>query len=323
MYSIFIFRNNVKYDISEVAENLAWGDSVDTLGMSFTFSIPNKILYSNDFRVNVGDKLLVINSKTKSEVFRGIVTSKSIDKHTSDINALDYAFYLNQSKTLIQFKKATATDAIKQLLSKFDIPIYSIADIPTKVTKIYSGETIAEIINDILAQATKERGTKYRFEMYAGKVYIEKYQNLTVKGAIQLASNLGAIDLVDTISSITATESIDEMKNSVIVAKDNKILATAQDSKNIQSFGLLQEVVSADDGNPAKARTIANNTLKELNIIQKEISIEALADDTIRAGRLIELNEPSMGLIGNYLIKSCNHSYTNNNHRVSLTLGVI
>lgn len=320
MYSAYILKNGTKFDVSEVIKNLSWGDDIDTLGMDFNFSMPNKILYSGGFAVNEGDGLVVINKLTNNEIFRGIAVTKNVDKHITNINALDYAFYLNQSKIVIQFTRISASDAINTLCEKFNVPIKRIEAINVLVTKIYTDNTIAEIIVDLLEHATEETGEKYRLEMQEGKLFVGKYTDLIVTGNIRLAQNLSPIKLTEAIDTITSTTSIAEMKNSVIAVNNNKILATEQDQTNIDKYGLLQEVISIDDKNSAQARNIVKNKLLDLNRVTKTFTVDAVGDDTIRAGRLIEFNYPEHDINGLYLIKSANHSYSNNTHKVSLEL---
>lgn len=320
MYQVYISKGSQRFDVSEVTDNLSWGDDIDTLGMDFNFSMPNKIPFKGNFSVNEGDGVVLVNALTKSEVFRGIAVTKSVDKYISSISALDYAFYLNQSKVVIQFSRIAVSDAIHNLCERFKVPIKHIDHINTLVTKIYTESTIAEIILDLLTHATDETGEKYRLEMQEGRLFVGKFTDLIVTGSVRLAQNLSPIRLTETIDSITSTTSIMEMKNSVIALSNEKVLATEQDQDNVNRYGLLQEVITIDDKNSAQARNIARKKLLDLNRVTKTFSVDALGDDTVRAGRLIEFIYPEHGVNGLYLIKSANHSFNNNTHKVSLEL---
>ncbi|WP_432408563.1 XkdQ/YqbQ family protein [Wukongibacter sp. M2B1] len=323
-YTVFLINNNgKKLNITQLCSNLSWRDSIETLGMELTFDIARNTEDDNiPDVVEIGNKLILKNNST--EIFRGIITDLGTERYKKAITAFDYAFYLNQSRTIIQFRKISAKEAISQLCTKFNVPIGNITSISTPITKIYKDKTIAEIIKDILKQATNELGIKYRLEMRAGKLYIEKYTDLIVTATFQPSSNLEAFNILDAIGNISKTESIQDMKNSIQITsgneKSSRIVATAEDTTNIAKYGLLQEVESVDDKDISKATNIANNKLKELNRINEDTTISLLGNDDVRAGRILEVANTIFDLKGQYLVKSCTHTYSNSIHKMSITV---
>ncbi|AOY76688.1 XkdQ/YqbQ family protein [Clostridium formicaceticum] len=325
-YTIFLIKNNPQsLNITQLCASLTWRDSLDTLGMQFSFDVArNKEdrYMTNWDLVEIGDKLILTNNNI--EVFRGIITDLGIERYKKTITAFDYAFYLNQSKIIIQFKKITATDAIKQLCSKFNVPVGNITSISTQITKIYKDKTVAEIIKDILDQATNETGTKYRLEMREGKLYIEKYEDLIVIPIFKPASNIAPFNALNAIGSINKTESIQAMRNSIQITsgdeQSTRVVATVEDAANIAKYGLLQDVESIDDKNISQAKNIAENKLKDSNKVHEDISLELLGDDKVRSGRILEINNETFGLSGRYLVKECTHTYNNRIHKMSITV---
>jgi len=96
-----------------------------------------------------------------------------------------------------------------------------------------------------------------------------------------------------------------------------------EDDNNISKFGLLQEIETVEDKDISLARNIANNRLKELNRVNEDISIKLLGDDTVRAGRIINIDNDMFKMNGQYLVKDCTHSYHNRVHTMDLTLGAM
>lgn len=323
-YSVFLIRDSKTYNITALCGDLSWRDSIDTLGMEFNFSTGyTDARFFPKLVVQLGD--LIVLSNNGSEVFRGIVTDENIDgRFNRSFTAFDFAFYLNKSRTIIQFNKMRADNAIKELCGKFNIPIGNITAIPTLISKIYKDATIADIIDDILEQTTKEKGIKYRKEMRTGKFYIEKYSDLIVKGLFKPASNIQAFDVTKAIGSISRSRSIADMKNSILIVsgeeKSTRVAAKAEDAASIKKYGLLQDIESVDSKNIAQARNIAKNKLAELNKIAEDTSIELLGADSVRAGRILEITEPITGLSGKYLVKECTHTYSNRIHKMNLTI---
>ena len=325
-YTISLIKDNgSQRNITNITGGLSWKDSIDTLGMELSFDTAknreDRYMKGYDL-IEIGDKAILLNNN--KELFRGIIVDLGTGVFNKNITAFDYAFYLNQSRTIVQFNKIKADDAIKQLCGKFNIPIGNIVSIPIYISKIYKDDTIADIIRDILKQATDSLGIKYRLEMRAGKLYIEKYTDLIVTPRFKPAPNIAAFNPLYAIGEISKSESIADMKNSILISsgdeKSSRIVAEARDENNITKFGLLQEVESVDDKDLSQAKNIAKNKLKELNKIGGDISILLLGDDKVRAGRILEVNNDMFELKGRYLVKDCTHTYHNRIHTMDLTL---
>lgn len=325
-YTINLIKDNGNNkNITNISGGLSWKDSIDTLGMelNLTNSRNTDDRYMKNYDLaEIGDKIVLFNNN--KEIFRGIIVDLGTDRYSKSITAFDYAFYLNQSRTIIQFNKVKADEAIKQLCSKFNVPIGNITNISTVITKIYKDDTVADIIRDIMKQATDALGIKYRLEMRAGKLYIEKYTDLIITPRFKPAPNIAHFNPLKAIGSISKTESIADMRNSILISssdeKSSRVIATAKDDKNIAKFGLLQDVESVDDKNIAQAKVIAQNKLKELNKLKEDISIKLLGDDNVRAGRILEIDNDMFNLKGRYLVKDCTHMYHKRVHTMDLTL---
>ena len=115
-----------------------------------------------------------------------------------------FLFLLNKNKVIKQFEDISASDAIQQLLQEVTAPIGNISRIATSISKAYNGNTIAEIIDDILEQANNELGLKYILEFENNVFNIVPFKEINV----QLEYN-------DTTEK-TSTESINEMKNKIL-----------------------------------------------------------------------------------------------------------
>lgn len=326
-YKLTLIKNSGEIkDLTNYSRKLSWKDNIDTLGMELSFDVArnteDKHMKNYDV-VDIGDKVALTNKN--KEIFRGIVVDLGTERFTKSITAFDYAFYLNQSKTIIQFNKILASEAIVQLCKEFKVPTGTITKIPTLINKIYKEDTISDIIKDILKQATKETGMKYRLEAREGKIFIEKYTDLIINPTFKPAFNVAAIGVMEAIGGISKTESITEMRNSILVTSNNegnsRVAANAIDEENISKFGLLQEVESVDDETIGEAKNIANNKLRELNKIGEDISIgPLLGDDIVRSGRILEINNDTFSLSGQYLIKDCTHNCHNNIHTMNITV---
>ncbi|WP_373078148.1 hypothetical protein [Fusobacterium varium] len=298
-------------NITDITGGIVLNTSMDTLGASLNFNIArnfNDPNYALAETLEVGDIVILNNSK---ELFKGVILEITTNKFNKNIKCLDFCFYLNKNKVVKQFDEISASTAIKQVLKEIGADIGEISTISTSITKIYNSNTIAEIINDILKQANDELGIKYIIEFAEDKFNIVPFRKVNVQFRYK------------STSSESLTESILEMKNSIIVTSNEQeeieILAVAKDEANIERYGSLQEVITVSpDEDEAKVRNIAKTKLKELNKVFRTASLQGFGDDEFKAGRVIELNNQEFFLQGEYLIKNCSHTWVKGEHLVNL-----
>lgn len=299
------------YDLTEITGNVVLATSMETLGATLTFDLARNY-YDTNFatseKISVGDVITLSNEK---QMFTGVVLDITTTKFLKNVKCLDYCFYLNKNKILKQFEEISASDAINQLLQEAQAPIGTISAVATSISKMYNSNTVAEIINDILEQVNNELGTKYIIEFENNVFNIVPFKKINVQFRYKKTADE------------SMTESILEMKNSILVISNeqdsDEILATAKDEENIKKYGSLQEIINVSpDEDEAKVRNIAKTKLKELNKVFKTASIKGFGNDDFRAGRVITLDNIAFGLVGDYLIKSCSHTWANNEHVTAL-----
>ncbi|MFD2671809.1 XkdQ/YqbQ family protein [Marinicrinis sediminis] len=318
-HQLILKKNGKRIDLSPLISNLTWTSNIDTLGMelSFNFAI-NDTRYFEQYNdlLETGDQVVLLNGSKVLNYFI-VVKEMSNGRYAKSYICFDRAWYLNKNETVIQFKKATATDAIQKLLDRFNIK-HNIASMNTLITKIYKDITLIDIINDILYQVYFETKNVYRLEMDKDIVTIRKQSDLLINPMVRLSSNTNEFPTSETIAGLATEKSIENMKNKVIVVSDTEnstnIFAEKSDQINIDRYGLMTEVVTVNDKNAAQARNIANTVLYQLSKTGNIVTCEMLGHDDIRSGRLIDLNEPISGVVGRYLIRGVTHTINNGIH---------
>lgn len=314
-YNLTLIKKDMVFDITSLSGNLMWRSNIETLGAELSFDIAvSSDTYFPKLNVELGDK--VIFKSDKKEIFRGIITDESINgQFSKSYVAFDFAFYLNKSKTIIQFNGMRADDAIKKLCSKVNIPLGHVPSMKTKVSGIYKDNTISEIIFEIIEACSSELGTRYFIEMIASKLHIGQVK----KEAINLdLSHIGNLNI---------TRSINELKNSIIYTsgdeKSTRVMFKVDDPYSISRFGLLQDIESVDDKDISQVRNLSKNALKEKNRVAETLSLDMIANDDIKAGLTIFLEDKSKGIRGNYLIKECTNTLSSGIRRLSLSVEVM
>jgi len=298
-------------DITSIVGSVSLDSNIDTLGDQLSFEIAySKMQYYPNIEVNVGDLIQLFNDTV--EVFRGIVVQKTRNEKTQSFSCFDYAFYLNKSKILKQFNNVRADTAIKQLLSELGVPTGNVAPMAVIINAIYYDKEVSAVIDDIITTVTNTTGVKYVKEMNKGKFCVYQDTDLVINCKVKLADNLASVDISQTVSNPSKTASIEEMKNSIkiYINSDEKITTYAEVKSDtlIKKYGLLQETQSIEEANIAQAKNIAQNLLNDLGRIIASGSVEVLGHFDLRAGRILELNEPITNLVGKYKIKSVSHS---------------
>ncbi|MBU3146888.1 hypothetical protein [Clostridium sp. CF012] len=342
IYTLRGRQSGIWVNILPTSDSISWGSDKDTLAVDLSFTSLRDLTEGTIVQLLIDSKLTIMGS----------VIKKSKTKNQFSYSCQDFARVLGKNETIIQFNKISASDAIKQLCSKFGVKcnvvdidfvvqeekkstVKSKADktinlksgktkvtkrvVSTKITtmikKIFKDQTLSDIIEEILEQATSEKGIKYVKEMIGDTLYIRKLADYKIFPTFILASDL------------SVNSSIEEMKNKILVVssdeKNNRILATASDPKNINIYGSFQEVITVEQKDMSKASNIATNRLKETNKVFKDTTLNIIVisgGEEIRANRMISLKIASMGLNGWYNIKSCSNSLQNGNFKSAINI---
>lgn len=317
---IKLTTNNI--DITYLIGKLSLNSNIDTLGDQLDF----EMAYASylKYQVNEGDTVRLFEND--KEVFLGIVVTKRNKTNSREFTCFDFAFYLNKSKTIKQFRNVSADTAVKQLLNEFSVPIGGISPMPAAIKKIYYDKEVSEILKDILQEVNKATGARYLMEMNSGKLYIYKDTEKVVKATVKLTPNIPSIDCMKTISNPTKTRSIEDMKNSIklYVGNEDKVqvYAEAKYGGLISKYGLLQETQSLEEKDIAQAKNIAQNLLKELGKVTETAEFTVLGSFDLRAGRIVEVSEPTTEISGKYRIRSASHE-VGANHTTKLELEAV
>lgn len=313
-------------DVSDIIGNLTWRDTVDTLGVEVDFDLPiNR--YDKKFEflydITLGDPIQILNDKGEILV-QAIIISETPNGKITSFTAYDMAWYLNKSTVIKQFKKMIGNDCVKSLCKEIGIDV-EVSGLDTKIDKIYKDKAVSEVIKDIIEQCSQFNSKKFFIEFDKNKLIVSPYKKIKVFGTYEMQKDK-FININENIGGVSLSKSIVDMKNSVLVITENKgairTIGEEQDSKSIEKYGKLQEVVTLDEKEFSKANLVAKNELKKLNKITEDFSIDVLGDDNVKSGRVIDIDLPLFNLKGEYLIKESNHTISNHIHKISLKLEV-
>lgn len=309
MMKVIVIQEDKPIDISAFCGSVTRADNIDSLGVELNFDFVNNHVYDSYTQfitLRAGNTILLYDNNEM--LFQGqIITLSRNSISQYSVKCFDNAFYLNKNETKIQFTNLDVKSCIEKLCKQEYIPCKVDCDIPTKVTKIYNGDKIASIIDDLLKQATNDTGLKYRREYNYGSLYVNAMNNLKM---IWKSKPL--------VSGFSYDESIDNLANRVIVMssseKNKTVYAEAKNEQSIKMYGQYTHYEKVDDKKKDKAQLIADTKLKELSKTFEKAKVTLLGDNYVRSGRIIQFEQPDIGLYGEYLVEHCTHNYNGSLH---------
>lgn len=292
-------------DIINYSNSISWSSNSDALGSQLSFESTIEIL---------DGQVVSLFNTDNIELFRGVLIKREQKRWTWSYTIQDYSRYLKNELPVKQFNGDSASSAINSLLAESYIT-GDIISIPTEINKIYKKESLNDIILDILKQAEEDQGTKYFREIQGNILYIRKLEDMNINPNVLVPKE------------VNIESSIENMKNKIQVVtsseKNTSIVATAEDTSEIDWYGLLVSVEEVDEKNIGQAQNIANNKLAELNKISHSSSLDLECIDStgdyISANRNIWLNIGTR-FNGFYKIKSATHTLNKGTHKVSITI---
>lgn len=305
-------------DIISYVGDISLNSSGDTVGLTLTFKMTNNSdLYISPPQINLANSVCLLDDDS-NVVFRGIIITKDTSKTQFSFNCYDFGFYLRQSKDIIQFNGSTATEAIRQLLNKYSVPIGSLPSLSILITKVYYDEYISDIIYDILDYCSALNGQKYFLEFSNGNFNI--VGNVYVNPTIKISSNISGANINSYLNDTTKTETFENMKNKVVAYTEDsdniQTIVTAQDSSNISKYGLLSEVLKIDADDTSRANYLATSKLNELNSISQTLNFSSLGSFDVLANRIIYINDSVTESVGNARVKDVMHVISNGIHKM-------
>ncbi|MEK5060477.1 hypothetical protein BK126_04415 [Paenibacillus sp. FSL H7-0326] len=327
MFKLLLIKNDASrtYDITPITESITWDSNLSMMSaMEFQVIWVDMERFFPKNPCDLGDVVMLMEDD--EEVYRGIIVTEGRSGRAAiNYTVYDYAWYLGKSKSVYQFNKIAASDAISKILKDFGMLIGKVPSMNTPIDEIYLEKSPAEIIEDILQKHERRTGKRFNAELRKGKIYFDEIKDLVVKGTFRLADNLGNRDVMSVPLEADRTRTIESMRNRVkilIEREDSQyeIAASVQNDSLIKKFGLLEDTYKIDAEDAAKAREVARILLGRLARLQETNTLRLMGDSAVKAGRLLDVNEPITGMSGRYMIMTAKHTVSNQIHTMDLEL---
>lgn len=303
---VLLKQDKTIYDLSQRVANVILSDNIDSFSreLSFDYLFNRNDKMTQDMHPEIGDTVILAEGTdllhegkivSYSDGFNGVVNFK----------VLDHGYLLNKNEVTIQFNGVSTAEAIKTLCKRYEIKS-SICSIGGKVTKNYFGETIGDVLKDIIGRETFRSGKKYRLEVDRGVLKVLDYKDLEIKPTYKGAQNLQKVEGLPYLSNLNIEASTEEMYNHITLVKDEQIIKEVYDEKSVKKYGRLSKVVTDDTNIKALLNAAKSPSAK--------LSLTLLGDFIIRSGRIIELGGKR------FIIVSSSHEINQENHTTTIEL---
>lgn len=311
MIELYITHENIMYQ-PVVVDEIQW--ETERKGVQGKLSF--KVLNDDILNFTEGDQVRLRIDDT--DVFFGFVFKKSRDKEgIISVTCYDQLRYL-KNKDTYSYSNKTASEVVQMIASDFNLKVGELEDTKFKIeSRVEDNQTLFDIIQNALDLTLSNRN-----EMY---VLYDDYGKITLK-------NIGNMKLDILIDEETAenydyTSSIDgETYNKIKLVRENdekgkREIYIAQDSENMNQWGVLQFFESINEGVNGKAK--ADALLNLYNQKTRELSIKgAFGDIRVRGGSLVAVSLNLGDVIVNsfLLVEKASHSITESLHTMDLKL---
>lgn len=238
------------------------------------------------------------------------------------ITAYDQLRYLKNNDTKV-YENKTASQFIQMIATDYKLNIGTLEDTGYTIgSRVEDNTSLFEMIENALDLTLT--GTGKMFVLYDdfGKLTLKNIANMYVKKG----ENYLMLD-EETGENFDYTSSIDDNTyNKVKLTYDNedtgkREVYIAQDSSNINRWGVLQHFDTLSEGENGQAK--ADALLKLYNSKTRNLKItNAIGDNRVRAGSMIvvNLNLGDVKVKNFMMVENCKHIYKEGGHWMDLTL---
>jgi hypothetical protein len=251
-------------------------------------------------------------------LFYGFIFTKKRDKEQNiTVTAYDQLRYLKNKDTYVYTNK-TASEFIKMVANDYNLNLGTIENTSYIIaSRVEDNTTLIDMVQNALDLELTNKKTMY--------VLYDDFGKLTLKALERM--KLGVVIDEETGENFDYTSTIDSQTyNKIKLVYENektgkREVYIAQDSNNINNWGILQYYDTLQEGENGQAKV--NALLSLYNAKTRNLKItNALGNLKVRAGSMVVVNL-NLGdvLVQNFmLVERCKHTFNESEHKMEITL---
>lgn len=304
-------RGEKEQDILPLVEKYEWSGDYQQAARQLTFIVANTPTDIELPKISIQTGAMIrLFDNTPTEIFRGYVFTQELTRSSGEISVtcFDGMTYFAHNKATYNFTNTTPEAIAERICHDFGVSVGDIIKTNVRISQVFKGEALYDIIMKAYTQASAVTGIKYMPIMWQGKFCVRQKGRDTSNYIASSKTN---------IYDAVYDESIDGMVNRVkIYASNGAYLGMVQNSDDISKYGLMQDIYEKQDNvNPTAAAKAALVRLKQAGKINCEF-----ADTTCIVGNAINIKEPYTGLVGHFFIDTDTHTWESGQATMELTV---
>lgn len=307
-----LIQNGNKVYIPIVEEGITWSTERAGTPGQLTFKV------IKDEIINFTEGNAVRMRVDNKNIFYGFVFSKKRDKDgIITVTAYDQLRYLKNKDTYVYTNK-TAGEFIQMIASDYNLRTGTIENTGYKIaSRVEDNVSLFDMIQNALDLTLQNKKEMYVMYDDFGKIALKSIQSMYINLLID----------EETGENYSYTSSIDtDTYNRIKLVYENektgkRDVYIAQDSNNMNEWGVLQYFDTLKEGENGKAK--ADALLQLYNKKTRNLTIQnALGDTRVRAGSMVvvQLNLGDVKLNNLMLVEKCKHNFHLDEHFMDLTL---
>lgn len=307
-----LIQNGSKVYIPVIEEGITWHTERKGSPGELKFSVVK------DDVINFTEGNAVRLKVDGKNIFYGFVFTKKRSKDgIISVTAYDQLRYFKNKDTYVYTNK-TAGEFIKMLASDFQMQTGILEDTGFKIaSRVEENTTLFDMVQNALDLTMQNKK-----EMY---VMYDDFGKITLKNISSMIVNLLIDD--ETGENFDYSSSIDsDTYNKIKLTYDNedtgkRDVYIAQDSSNMNTWGVLQYFETLQKGENGKAK--ADALLQLYNKKTRTLSVSnALGDTRVRAGCMVvvQLDLGDIKVKNLMLVEKCKHIFKESEHFMDLSL---
>lgn len=307
-----LIQNGNKVYAPIVQEGITWDTERKGSPGKLTFTV----IKDQDINFTEGNPVRLVVDGVK--LFYGFVFSKKRDKQQNvTVTAYDQLRYLKNKDTYVYTNK-TASDFIKMVADDYNLNLGTIEKTSYIIaSRVEDNTTLMDMIQNALDLELMNKKTMYVLYDDFGKLTLKSLENMKV----------GVVIDEETGENFDYTSSIDSQTyNKIKLVYENektgkREVYIAQDSNNMNNWGILQYYDTLQEGENGKAK--ADALLSLYNVKTRNLKItNAFGHLSVRAGSMVvvNLNLGDITVQNFMLVEKCKHIFNESEHIMDLTL---
>ncbi len=316
--SLLVVKGSATYDMTSLVESVSWSGSKSSAPRTLEISMLDSDRVGHDRPdIEVEDGNQCAFYWDGEELFRGIIMRYSqSNRRKATVKAYDNAVYLANNSDTFVYKNKTGTQIFTDLCTRFGLDYtaaetsYKIADLTMPTT------TCIDAIWSALAKTYKATGKRFYVLSQKGKLHLIARADNLVQWVLEEGAN---------ITSFQRDRSIEEVRTRIKLYSDaNKVLAEAKDTAIEAKIGIMQQAEGADSKlSKAKLAEMANTMLAKMKQASESFTIDGIGVPDVYSGKAIWAHVPYLGISKTYYVDEDRHTFSMNNHTMSLTLNAV